>query len=107
MSVERWKCDRNGGIRGNYLRAPKVWWCDRCATEQRWRGHACTTCRRRVCEMCFHHDYGTCFSCYSDFAVKGTDTGREKCADASCGCSGFHVTVSHGVLLKRTRPIPR
>jgi hypothetical protein len=58
---ERYKCDRNGGVLGNYMRRP-AWWCPSCGEERWTMGHRCQDCRRRVCCQCFHHDLGACLS---------------------------------------------
>jgi hypothetical protein len=67
---ERYKCDRNGGVLGRYLRRPR-WHCPNCGEESVYVGHRCQDCRRRVCCSCFHHDLGACIGC------PGCDSGQE------------------------------
>jgi hypothetical protein len=59
---ERYKCDRNGGVHGRYLRRA-AWRCPSCGAWRDWAGHRCQDCRRRVCCQCFHHDLGACLTC--------------------------------------------
>lgn len=58
---ERYKCDRNGGCKADYLRR-RVWTCPHCGAEKFSNGHVCSDCRRRVCCECFHHDMGCCIT---------------------------------------------
>lgn len=57
--MERYKCDRGGGFRKAYERV-KPWTCPYCGWEQRFSGHRCQDCRRRICCDCFHHDLVIC-----------------------------------------------
>ncbi len=59
--VLRYVCDRNGGVKSNYLRR-KPWICPRCGETTQWNGHICQDCHHRVCCECFHHDLGVCLS---------------------------------------------
>jgi hypothetical protein len=66
--VERWKCDRNGGVFRRYMQR-KMWSCPSCGDSKQWAGHRCQYCRRRVCCECFHHDEACCLVSASDTDV--------------------------------------
>lgn len=59
--AERYKCDRNGGVRAR-SQERRAWICPSCGVERFYAGHVCQDCHRRVCCQCFHHDLGACLT---------------------------------------------
>ncbi len=76
MTYYRYVCDRNGGVKGAYLRR-KPWTCPRCGEKKYMNGHICVDCRKRVCCQCFHHDLGCCLSAEGSDVDAGLQV--EKC----------------------------